>query len=57
MTKQESEQYEALLTWAKALDAAAEAAQARISATLASKRADVREERKAGRGEWVAARF
>ncbi len=57
MTKQESEQCKALLTWAKALDAAAEAAQARINATLAPNRADVREERKTGRGERAAACF
>ncbi len=57
MTKQEAEQYEALLIWVKALDVATEAAQARIKATLTSSSADVREERKAGRGEWVAPRF
>ncbi len=57
MTKQESEQCEALLTWAKALDAAAEAAQARINATLAPNRADVGEEPKSGRREPAAACF
>ncbi len=38
MTKQDLERYEARLTWVKALDAATEAAQARIQATLASNR-------------------
>ena len=57
MTVQESEQYEALLIWVKALDAAAALVQAKIAATQASKRSDVREDRKAGCDEWVAARF
>ena len=38
MTEQEAEQYKALLIWAKALDAAAEAAQARVNSNLASNR-------------------
>ena len=49
MTEQDSEANEALWTWFKALDAATEAAQARIKATLASNRADVA--RSAERGE------
>ena len=40
MTKQDSEEYEDLWTWFKALDAATDAARARIHATLASNRAD-----------------
>lgn len=56
MTKQEAEQYEALLSWARALDAATEAAQARIKAMLASGPADVRRNEKPP-GEWAAARF
>lgn len=54
MKTKESEQYEALLIWVKAIDAAAVAAQARINATLVSKRAVAREEWKSGRGEWAA---
>ena len=70
MTQLESEEYEALWTWFKSLDASTEAAQARINATLGSRRgADVarsaapsmrrgaREERKAGRGEGAAVCF
>ena len=41
MTEQDLEADEVLWTWFKALDAATEAAQARIKATLASNRADV----------------
>ncbi len=48
MTEQDLEADEALLTWFKALDAATEAAQARIKATLTSDRADVA--RSAGHG-------
>lgn len=67
MTKQDSEEYEDLWTWFKALDAATDAARARIHATLASNRADgptsaarilrrrVGEEQKAVRGERAAA--
>ncbi len=67
MTEQDSEEYEDLWTWFKALDAATDAARARIHATLASNRADgptsatrssrrrVGEEQEAVRGEWAAA--
>ena len=40
MTEQDTEEYEDLWTWFKALDAATDAARARIHATLASNRAD-----------------
>jgi hypothetical protein len=45
MTDQEAELCQALLIWAKALDAAAEAVQARINATLEPDRPEFREER------------
>ena len=70
MTEQESEEYQARLLWVKALDAATDAAEARIRATLASSWAEarrpaarssmpgrVREERKAVCGEQAAAFF
>ncbi len=44
MTKQDLEAYEARLSWVKALDAATEAAQARIQATLVSHRKAARQE-------------
>ncbi len=69
MTEKESEEYEALWTWFKALDAATDAAQVRIRATLASNRAEgarsaarsmrrrLGEEQKLIRGELAAACF
>ena len=62
MTEQDLEEYEDLWAWFKALDAATDAARARIHATLASNRADGAtsaelrgEEQNAVRGEWAAA--
>ncbi len=67
MTEQDTEEYEDLWTWFKALDAATDAARARIHATLATNRAEgptsaalilrrrVGEEQKAVRGERATA--
>ena len=55
MTMQGPAEYDVLLRLAKALDAAAETALAKINATLASNRANAREETPGKNGKRVAA--
>ncbi|WP_170153032.1 hypothetical protein [Roseiarcus fermentans] len=57
MMKQASDERQALLIWARALDAAAEAAQAKIKATLAANRVEVGKKRKAVYGEQPVVRL